>query len=83
MFFDAEHVAWMKEHGHAADCPEHWNNTQVGLPNFQCGDTMIDWYKYIGRDTRVYRNLSRREIDEMFKKCFSSLDRAEPSSEAK
>ncbi len=70
---EAAHADWAKTNTHASDCPEHPNNTRSGLPNFMCGDVKVDWYKYIGRGMKVSRELTRHEINEVFKKCFESL----------
>jgi hypothetical protein len=59
-------VKWAETHQHAPDCREV-------LPNFRSGGVSVHWYKYIGRGMSANRQLSRKEWQALFKRCFDSL----------
>lgn len=54
------------ENSHAPQCP-------AILPNFRCGDLEIRWYKYIGRGMSVNRQVTREELQGVFRRCEESL----------
>src|SRR3989338_4395231 len=54
-----EYEKWRKSNDHAPDCKEV-------LPNFRCDNLEIRWYKYIGRGMSVNREVSRKELREIF-----------------
>jgi hypothetical protein len=51
----------------------HSDACRLSLPNFRCGDVVVNWYKYIGRDNTLNRPITRPELDTMFKHCFLSF----------
>jgi hypothetical protein len=52
---------------------DHKNDCLLIRPNFKYFDFEISWYKYLGRDMKYSRELSRKEINEMFDHCEESL----------
>lgn len=42
-------------------------------PNFKYKDIEIIWYKYLGRGTRINREVYPEEVIDMFNKCMASL----------
>ena len=51
-----------------------WNDEIEQKYNFKYKDIKISWYKYLGRDTRINREVSFEEIEEMFNNCVKSLN---------
>lgn len=53
---------------------EHKPDCILMLPNFECGDIMITWSKYIGRGMQSNKQLTRAQWRELFNKCHRSLE---------
>lgn len=51
-----------------------WNDEIEQKYNFKYKDIEISWYKYLGRDTRINREVNFEEIEKMFDDCVKSLD---------
>lgn len=49
------------------------------LPNFQCGDVEVRWYKWLGRGSSTNRPVTSDEIADILSRCLASVRAAEPS----
>lgn len=59
-------AAWERANPHEPDC-------HLVLPNFQCGNFDLRWYKYIGRGMAVSKPLPFAALEAMFNKCRESI----------
>lgn len=50
-----------------------WNDDIEQPYNFKYKDIKISWYKYLGRDTTINKEITPTEAVEMFDKCIKSL----------
>ena len=63
-----QYYNWLDVEGHC-----HSPDCRLVLPNFRCGDITIYWYKNIGRGMSCDREVTRQELEDMFQRCFESL----------
>lgn len=69
--YETECAAWYKEHPHEATCPTWLYN----LPNFRhhASGFEVRWYKWIGRDTEISRDITGAEWAAILDACVASL----------
>lgn len=67
--YDEHAKKWHKENTHADECPIDW-------PNFHhyASGLKIDWYKYIGRDMEISKEVNLQEWTTIFIECINSLN---------
>lgn len=58
--------SWVEKDTHEFTC-------STVRPNFRYQDIEIRWYKYIGREMTISREVTRQELIAMFRKCFASV----------
>jgi len=53
----------------------YWGDDEKNelIPNFQCGDFMVRWYKNLGRSTSINRPITQKEFLRIMQRCISSL----------
>lgn len=50
-----------------------WDEEAAQPWNFKYRDVEVRWYKYLGSDMSVNRDLSTREIEEMLDRCYLAI----------
>ena len=50
-----------------------WDDDYEQPYNFKYKDIEISWYKYLGRDTSINKEISEKEAVDMYKICLNSL----------
>lgn len=50
-----------------------WNEDIEQQFNFKYKDIEISWYKYLGRDTTINKEITPEEAADMFNDCIDSL----------
>ena len=51
------------------------NEDKAVLPNFQCGDFEVRWYKYLGRGMSMNKSLDANEFFDIIDRCIKSVRR--------
>lgn len=51
----------------------NWNDDIHQSYNFKWNDIEISWYKYLGRDTTINREITEKEAREMYDACLQSI----------
>lgn len=54
-----------------------WNDDYNQPYNFKYKDIKISWYKYLGRDTTINKEISYEEAIDMFAECITSIEKME------
>jgi len=65
-FFEIRSYTQCKHEKDNAPCP-------YCRPNFKCGDVEVRWYKHLGRDTVINREITPREAFSIFSLCLHSI----------
>ena len=60
-----------------------WDEKKVQPYNFKYKDIEISWYKYLGRDTTINKEITPKEAIEMFDECLESIYEMEREFERK
>lgn len=53
----------------------NWNDDVEQQYNFKFNDIEISWYKYLGRDTTINKQISPERAIEMYDKCIKKLNK--------
>lgn len=59
----------------------NWNDNICQEYNFKYKDIKISWYKRLGRDTTINKDITFKEAEEMFNSCIKSLNENESEEE--
>lgn len=55
----------------------NWNDDYEQLYNFKYKEIKINWYKYLGRDTTINKQITTEEAVDMFNDCYNSIQNIE------
>lgn len=76
-----EYASPFRNTGNTFECPTfkvrayYWgdDDEEYSKPNFEYKDIQFMWYKHVGRDLRVNRQLAYEEAIEMFNECLLAI----------